>query len=60
MAREQKVEWLENATAEQLLAQYDGAAARMRNLFENPYLNFNEVQEDLELARAEILKRLSK
>lgn len=60
MTREQKVEWLSNATAEQLLAQYDRASFDMRRVFECSYLNFNEVQEDLTLTRAELLKRLSK
>ena len=59
MTREQKIEWLEKASAEQLLAQYDSSAARMSRLFECGY-NVNETIEDYELTRAEVLKRLSK
>lgn len=60
MTREQKIEWLANATAEQLLEQYDRASFDMRRVWECSYLNFNAVQEDWTLTRAELIKRISK
>lgn len=53
MTREQKIEWLANADAQQLLSTYDFHSR-----------NFNPFDEDtcesFELTKAEIIKRLSK
>ena len=55
MTREQKIEWLKNASNEELMEQYDTSLRYMdKNAFEIEYL------EDMDLVRAEVLRRMSK
>lgn len=55
MTREQKIEWLKNASNEELMEQYDTSLRYMdKNAFEIEYL------EDMDLVRAEVLRRMRK
>lgn len=56
MTREQKVEWLENATAEELLKQYETSL----RTYDKGMCFDKENLEDLNLVKTEILKRMSK
>ena len=49
MTREEKINWLKNATDEQLLKQYLSLNAGNR---------YGEFNEDIDLTEAEILKRM--
>ena len=55
MKREQKIEWLKNASNEELMEQYDiSLKYREKDIFNKQYL------ESLELCKNEILRRMSK
>ena len=55
MTREQKIEWLKNASNEELMEQYDiSLKYREKDIFNKQYL------ESLELCKNEILRRMSK
>ena len=57
MTREQKVEWLENATGEQLLKQYQRTLGRLNRVevFSNEWA---QLLEDQELVEKEMLRRM--
>lgn len=55
MTREEKIKWLENAEAEELLSQYNSSKQRYDR---NPLDGEN--RENLQLTRAEMIKRLTK
>ena len=55
MTREQKIEWLKNASNQELMEQYDiSLKYREIDIFNKQYL------ESLELCKNEILRRMSK
>lgn len=56
MTREQKMEWLRNASNEELMKQYEASTIKKNHgtLFDRENI------EDLELVRAEVLRRLSR
>ena len=56
MTREQKIKWLENASNEDLLKQYETTS---HNVFATPF-GAIEYEEDYELVRAELLRRMTK
>lgn len=64
MTREQKVEWLAGADTMTLLNQYEAAVRRASNVFniiENDRRYTVEgIFEDLELAKAEVMRRMAK
>jgi predicted metal-binding protein len=57
MTKEQKINWLQNATAEEFLKHYNSTLLRYHrfNLKDDP-----EIPEDWELTKAEMQKRLGK
>ena len=55
MTTEQKIEWLANAPAEELLRQLQHLVAA-----EALHCTYGEGQKDIDLTKAEILKRMSK
>ena len=62
MTREQKIEWLARASVEDLLKQYETSARCAFDPFEtikrdNRY-TFEEISENYELAKAEVLRRM--
>lgn len=63
MTDEEKKEFLESITNEELLNEFDGAAVRARNPYEYAERNNMKVQEvyhDYKLIREEILRRMHK
>ena len=58
MTREQKINWLENATNEEVVNQMKWAVIAMTKA--ESIAKQIEAQEDYELAQAELLKRLNK
>lgn len=59
MTKEQKIEWLENASAEKLLQQMVTSVKWMQYESERDFLKEIEHAEDVELVKAEILKRIN-
>lgn len=58
MTKEQKIAWLENATPEELLRQYNNMVGRSCKMeFGKEWF---ELSADLELTEKEILKRMQK
>lgn len=60
MTREEKIAWLEKASNEQVIKQFEARVRDMEHLFEIKHRTIEEIQEDYELVKAEVLKRLSK
>lgn len=64
MTREQKIQWLENADTEALLRQYEVSARNSYNAFElagkDSRYTIEGIFEDYELAKAEVIKRMTK
>lgn len=63
MTKEQKIDWLANATNEGLLRQFETNARWTDDPFtyaKNMNYSVEEIFEDYELVRAEILKRMAK
>ena len=63
MTKEQKIDWLANATNEGILKQFETSVRWADDPFtyaKNMNYSVEEIFEDYELVRAEILKRMSK
>ena len=64
MTREEKIEWLAKADTEVLLNQYEAAVRRADKAFEivehDSRYTLEGIFEDLELARAEVVRRMAK
>lgn len=64
MTREQKIEWLTNADTQSLLNQYEAATRRADNVWEilkhDDRYTLEGIFEDLELTRAEVVRRMTK
>ena len=63
MTKEQKIDWLANATNEGLVRQFETSARWADDPFtyaKNMNYSVEEIFEDYELVRAEILKRMAK
>lgn len=63
MTKEQKINWLENATNETLLKQFETCSKEASDPFtysKRQNRKFDEIFEDYELVKAEIFKRMSK
>lgn len=59
MTKEEKINWLRNATNEEVLGQYRRAIAETNN-FELSFKVRLEAEEDERLAKEEILRRMTK
>ena len=62
MTREEKIEWLRNASTDQLLRQYETCTKAVSNLFDhakNFGLTPEEVVDDYELVKAEVIRRMN-
>lgn len=60
MTKEEKTAWLQAASPEALLKQFESASKSMERLFEHPWRTADEIIEDYDLVKAEMLRRLSK
>lgn len=63
MTRNQKIEWLASASSEELLKQYEASVKAANDPFGYSKLygcSVEEVLEDYDLAKAELLKRMSR
>ena len=58
MTTEEKKAWLVNASTEELLRQYESSYAKYERLFEITYMTVDEILENYELAKNELLRRL--
>lgn len=63
MTKDQKIEWLKNATLDQLLRQYETSAIAARDPFEYERrlgIPFDEIMENYKLAKAELISRMTR
>ena len=63
MTKEQKINWLANASDEKLVKQFETSAMWASDPFtyaKKTGYAFEEIMEDYDLVRAELLKRLAK
>lgn len=64
MTREQKIEWLREADIDKLLKQYETTAVRAHDPFDtvarDSRYTIEGIIEDMELVRAEVIRRMSK
>lgn len=63
MTRDQKIEWLKNATPDELLRQYETSSRAAEDPFETERrmgISFEEIMENYVLARAEVIGRMTR
>ena len=60
MTKEEKTAWLQAASPENLLDQFVSATRNMGRIFDHAFLSADEIIEDYNLTKAEMLRRLSK
>lgn len=61
MTREQKIEWLKNASNEELVKQFERSSRAADDVFELSRRwgrSIDELLEDYELSKAELMKRM--